>query len=147
MADGEGSLVAYTGLAPCRIICANSQSVSYCPSLGLLSGTIQRMTCRARILRLLQARVMMGVPRRSTSTLFLLLIFVLSILLQGSASRLINHHHLDWKRGAEERKHSSMFMRSYSAILSSLNSNSKNKKQIHAVSHRLVPSGPNRLHN
>ncbi|XLR44972.1 hypothetical protein HN51_029074 [Arachis hypogaea] len=89
---------------------------------------------------------MMGVPRRSTLFL-LLIIFVLSILLQGSTSRLINDHHVDWNRRAEERKHSSMFMQSYSAILSSLNSKSNNNKQIHAVSHRLVPSGPNRLHN
>ncbi|KAI4351769.1 hypothetical protein L6164_006091 [Bauhinia variegata] len=83
----------------------------------------------------------MRVPK---SLILLLLSTVLLSILQGSCStsRLVNlNNHVD----TEGR--SSMFMRSYSAIFSSLNSGKHKMKQIHAVSHRLVPSGPNRLHN
>nr|KYP74889.1 hypothetical protein KK1_007582 [Cajanus cajan] len=80
----------------------------------------------------------MGVPK--FSTLFLLLIILLS-LMQDSTSRYV-----ELKRRSE-RKVSPMFIQSYSAIVSSLNSRKSKFKQIHAVSHRLVPSGPNPLHN
>ncbi|KAG4984201.1 hypothetical protein AAZX31_10G224200 [Glycine max] len=80
------------------------------------------------------------------STLFLLLIVLMSSIQDSdSTSRLESHVELE--RRLSERKVSSMFIQSYSAILSSLNSRKSKFKQIHAVSHRLVPSGPNPLHN
>ncbi|KAL4375535.1 hypothetical protein HN51_009444 [Arachis hypogaea] len=82
--------------------------------------------------------------------------------MQGSAtSRVVNHANnlvkVDYTDGHGEMrsetwsKHysSSMFVESYSAVLSSLKKNSKKNKlkHIQAVSHRVVPSGPNPLHN
>ncbi|RYR56246.1 hypothetical protein Ahy_A05g022000 [Arachis hypogaea] len=69
--------------------------------------------------------------------------------MQGSAtSRVVNHANnlvkVDYTDG-----HGEMFVESYSAVLSSLKKNSKKNKlkHIQAVSHRVVPSGPNPLHN
>ncbi|OIV91463.1 hypothetical protein TanjilG_02081 [Lupinus angustifolius] len=62
----------------------------------------------------------------------------------GSGSGLRSHVDMERK---SETKYSSMFTQSYSAVLSSLNKNKDKSKQFHAVSHRLVPSGPNPLHN
>ncbi|CAL5209507.1 unnamed protein product [Lathyrus oleraceus] len=73
-----------------------------------------------------------------SSTIFLLLMILLSVM-QGSMSRNLE------KRS--ERKLSSMFTQSYSAILSSLNTRKGKFNQIHAVSHHVVPTGPNPLHN
>ncbi|KAL4317555.1 hypothetical protein HN51_071631 [Arachis hypogaea] len=83
--------------------------------------------------------------------------------MQGSAtSRVVNHannnnlvkvdgHGEMRSETWSKSKHysSSMFVESYSAVLSSLKKNSKKNKlkHIHAVSHRVVPSGPNPLHN
>ncbi|KAG5152809.1 hypothetical protein JHK84_029281 [Glycine max] len=78
------------------------------------------------------------------SVFFLLLVVLLSSM-QESTSHLDNHVELE--RKSTEEKVSSMFIQSYSAILSSLNSRKSKFKQIHAVSHRRVPSGPNPLHN
>ncbi|KAK7279969.1 hypothetical protein RJT34_25031 [Clitoria ternatea] len=85
----------------------------------------------------------MRVPK--FSALLMLLIFLLS-LMEGSTSRLDNNH--EELEKSSERKLSSMFIQSYSAILSLKNSRKSNKfKEIHVVSHRLVPTGPNPLHN
>ncbi|KAE9618273.1 hypothetical protein Lalb_Chr02g0140971 [Lupinus albus] len=75
-------------------------------------------------------------------TLFLLLIVLISGTKGGLASRLMSHVDMETK---SETKYSSMFTQSYSAIFS--NKKDNNYKQIHVVSHRLVPSGPNPLHN
>ncbi|KAL2324516.1 hypothetical protein Fmac_023574 [Flemingia macrophylla] len=80
----------------------------------------------------------MRVPK--FSAFFLLLIVLLSSM-QDSTSRYVELER------RSERKVSSKFIQSYSAIISSLNSRKSKLKQIHAVSRRLVPSGPNPLHN
>ncbi|ESW15386.1 hypothetical protein PHAVU_007G068800 [Phaseolus vulgaris] len=82
------------------------------------------------------------------STLFLILIILLLSSLQDSyaISRLDNNH-VKLESISTEKKISSMFIQSYSAILSSINSRKSKFKQIHAVYRRLVPSGPNPLHN
>ncbi|KAE9617353.1 hypothetical protein Lalb_Chr03g0034461 [Lupinus albus] len=83
----------------------------------------------------------MRVPK--SLILFLPIIIVL-LLMQGSTSRFLNHssHIVD-----SEMNFSSMIMKSCSAIISSLNSKKNNFKEIHTVSHRLVPYGPNPLHH
>ncbi|KAK7391133.1 hypothetical protein VNO78_19525 [Psophocarpus tetragonolobus] len=86
----------------------------------------------------------MRVPQFPT---FFFILFVLLSLTQDSNSTSHTDSHVELERRSSERKMSSMFIRSYSAILSSLNSRKSKFKQIHAVSHRLVPSGPNPLHN
>jgi len=94
-----------------------------------------------------QLQIFITVMRVSKiSTPFLMLIILLlSVQDSCSISRLDNHVNLENR--SSEKKISSMFIQSYSAILSSLNSRKSKFKQIHAVSHRLVPSGPNPLHN
>jgi len=81
------------------------------------------------------------------STLFLILIILLLSSMQDSYSISRSDNHVNLESRSTEKKISSMFVQSYSAILSSLNSRKSKLKQIHAVSRRLVPSGPNPLHN
>lgn len=87
----------------------------------------------------------MRVPK--SLTILILLTILLSVM-QGSMSRnLMSHVTLVDFESKTERKLSSMFKQSCSAILSSLNTRKGKLNQIHAVSHREVPSGPNPLHN
>ncbi|BAT94195.1 hypothetical protein VIGAN_08077200 [Vigna angularis var. angularis] len=87
----------------------------------------------------------MRVSKISTPFLILIILLLSSVQDSCSISRLDNRVKLESR--SSEKKISSMFIQSYSAILSSLNSRKSKFKQIHAVSHRLVPSGPNPLHN
>jgi hypothetical protein len=80
-----------------------------------------------------------------SSTIFLLLMILLSVM-QGSTSRYLVDH-VDMEKRSERKLISSMFIQSYSAILSSLNTRKSKFNQIHAVSRHVVPSGPNPLHN
>jgi len=77
------------------------------------------------------------------SVFFLLLVVLLSSM-QESTSHLDNHVELE--RKSSEEKVSSMFIQSYSAILSSLKNSRKNRKFKQTLGLK-VPSGPNRLHN
>lgn len=79
-----------------------------------------------------------------SSTTFLLLTILLSVMQATTSRNLVTHVTLVDMERRSETKLSSMFVHSYSAILSSLN----NKKgMFHAVSRHVVPSGPNPLHN
>nr|POE60887.1 hypothetical protein CFP56_31312 [Quercus suber] len=79
--------------------------------------------------------------------LFLMVIIMLE-LIQGFSCHNIDQASREEKEPSSRTKYSSMFLRSYSAILSSVESRKKNKiSSFHTVSHRLVPGGPNPLHN
>ncbi|KAJ4849125.1 hypothetical protein Tsubulata_042100 [Turnera subulata] len=51
------------------------------------------------------------------------------------------------KGGVTTHHHSSMFLQSLSSIHKALESKNTRKHVIHAISRRLVPCGPNPLHN
>ena len=81
------------------------------------------------------------------STFLLLLLLLLSVM-QGFMSRdLVKHMaHVDFENGSE-RKLYTLFTPSYSNIFSSLNTRKRKVNQIHIVSHRKVPGGPDPLHD
>ncbi|CAL0300723.1 unnamed protein product [Lupinus luteus] len=91
-----------------------------------------------------QSKVIANMIIPKSLTLFILLVALISGMKGGSASRLMRHVDMEKK---PETKYSSMFTQTYSALLSSLNTNKDKSNQFHAISHRLVPSGPNPLHN
>lgn len=78
--------------------------------------------------------------------LFLLVIIMLP-LMQGSSSHYIHQASSQEKEQSSRLKYSSMFSGSYSAILASVESRKNKISSIHVVSRRLVPEGPNPLHN
>jgi len=79
-----------------------------------------------------------------SSTIFLLLTILLSVMQATTSRNSVTHVTVVDMERRSETKLSSMFVHSYSAILTSLN----NKKgKFHAVSRHVVPSGPNPLHN
>ncbi|KAG6716783.1 hypothetical protein I3842_04G065600 [Carya illinoinensis] len=78
--------------------------------------------------------------------LFPLLIIILA-LTQTSSSRHIHQASDQGKEQSSRTKNSSVFFRSYSALLTCLESLKNKSSSVHTVSHRLVPVGPNPLHN
>lgn len=74
--------------------------------------------------------------------IFVLIICVM-FLMQGSTYGLEAHEELQNKSAG---KVSPMFGRSYSAILSSLNSKKTKFMEIHVPINQLVPSGPNGIY-
>ncbi|KAJ0042454.1 hypothetical protein Pint_17423 [Pistacia integerrima] len=84
---------------------------------------------------------------QSSLNLYLTLIILLAVL-QITSCRNIKHVIKTQETGESSRtNYTSMFQRSFSAMLSSMESGNKKGQHFHTVSHRLVPGGPNLLHN
>jgi len=86
--------------------------------------------------------------RNKNPQLFLVFLIVFLVLVHGTTCR-------DAKRSTSngeteqgsKTKHSSMFLQALSSIFKASESSTNNIKALHTVSRRLVPCGPNPLHN
>lgn len=86
--------------------------------------------------------------RNKNPQLFLIFLIVFLVLVHGTTCR-------DTKRSTSngeteqgsKTKHSSMFLQALSSIFKASESSTDNIKALHTVSRRLVPCGPNPLHN
>jgi hypothetical protein len=86
--------------------------------------------------------------RNKNPQLFLIFLIVFLVLVHGTTCR-------DTKRSTSngeteqgsKTKHSSMFLQALSSIFKASESSTNNIKALHTVSRRLVPCGPNPLHN
>ncbi|KAJ6876241.1 hypothetical protein NC652_035569 [Populus alba x Populus x berolinensis] len=86
--------------------------------------------------------------RNRNPQLFLIFLLGFLVLVHGTTCR-------DTKRSSSsgeteqgsKTKHSSMFLQALSSIFKASESSTNNIKALHTVSRRLVPWGPNPLHN
>lgn len=76
-----------------------------------------------------------------------LIILLLALLIQMATCRHVNHVTAAETGQGSRTKYTSMFLESISAIVSSMESHDNKIHHMHTVSRRLVPGGPNPLHN
>jgi hypothetical protein len=88
------------------------------------------------------------INKNKNSQLFLIFLMVFLVLLHGTTCRDIKRSigNGEIEQGSET-KHSSTFLQARSAIFKASESSNNKIKEVHSVSRRLVPSGPNPLHN
>ncbi|KAI3425395.1 uncharacterized protein J3R85_010306 [Psidium guajava] len=81
------------------------------------------------------------------SHLLLVMILMISALFQVTSSRLFNEGVKGVRKQRLWAKYSPIFFQRFSSICESAKSGGEKQGSMHAVSHRLVPGGPNPLHN
>ncbi|KAG5234550.1 hypothetical protein IMY05_012G0094900 [Salix suchowensis] len=86
--------------------------------------------------------------KSKNSQLFFIFLTVFLVLVHGTTCRDIKRsiRNGEAEKGSET-KHSSNFLEALSAIFRASESSNNKIKEVHTVSHRLVPCGPNPLHN